>query len=174
MEWIQKSLRRLWKKQAISNKNYYRIVEDDSRIERRRREREKNAYLVRRSREISPVFSTNPTPTRPHPPYGWELCKVEDRSGIWYPQVTPEVTTYPQYQSNGWPNMWARIQYDRWNEEVERQKLKTEVGQISEKKNEEMKNKKENSTVTESDVAKEREALREDYETLFIVAKSTY
>ena len=70
--------------------------------------------------------------------------------------------------------MWARIQYDRWNEEVERQKLKTEVGQISEKKNEEMKNKQENSTVTESDIAKEREALREDYETLFIVAKSTY
>ena len=70
--------------------------------------------------------------------------------------------------------MWARIQYDRWNEEVERQKLKTEDGEVSEKKNEEMKSKKENSTLTESDIAKEREALREDYETLFIVAKSTY
>ena len=66
--------------------------------------------------------------------------------------------------------MWARVQYDRWNEEVERQKLKTEV----EGKTEEMKNEQEKSTVTESEITKEREALREDYETLFIVAKNTY
>ena len=69
--------------------------------------------------------------------------------------------------------MWARIQYDRWNEEVERQKSKTEeVVEIPE--NEEMKSKEEQTPVTESEVAKEREALREDYEALFIVAKNTF
>ena len=67
--------------------------------------------------------------------------------------------------------MWARVQYDRWNEEVERQKSKTEE---VERKTEEMKNEKEKSAVIESDVTKEREVPREDYETLFIVAKNTY
>jgi len=68
--------------------------------------------------------------------------------------------------------MWARIQYDRWNEEVERQKSKCEVEEIPERSNEEMKNKKEQPA--EADATKEREALQEDYETLFIVAKNTY
>ena len=70
--------------------------------------------------------------------------------------------------------MWARIQYDRWNEEVERQRMKLEAEAISERKNEEMKNKEEKSTLTESEATKDREALREDYETLFITAKNTH
>ena len=70
--------------------------------------------------------------------------------------------------------MWARIQYDRWNEEVERQKLNAELREIQERKNQEMKNNKENPTLTETEVTKEREALREDYEALFVVAKNTY
>ena len=70
--------------------------------------------------------------------------------------------------------MWARIQYDRWNEEVERQKMRLEAEAISERKNEEMKNKEEKSTLTESEATKDREALREDYETLFITAKNTH
>ena len=70
--------------------------------------------------------------------------------------------------------MWARIQYDRWNEEVERQKLNAELREIQERKNEEMKNNEENPTLTETEVTKEREALREDYEALFVVAKNTY
>ena len=81
---------------------------------------------------------------------------------------------HPQYQSDGRPKMWARIQYDRWNEEVERQKSKSEVDESSDKKHEEMKDEKEKQARTESDVSKESDALREDYEALFIVAKNTH
>ena len=75
--------------------------------------------------------------------------------------------------------MWARIQYDRWNEEVERQKSQCEAEESSVRKHEEMNNEKEKPTGekprgTESDVSKESEALREDYEALFIVAKNTH
>ena len=57
---------------------------------------------------------------------------------------------------------------------MERQKLRLEAEAISERKNEEMKNKEEKSTLTESEATKDREALREDYETLFITAKNTH
>ena len=70
--------------------------------------------------------------------------------------------------------MWARIQYDRWNEEVEQQKLNAELREVQERKKEEMKNNQEDPTQTETEVTKEREALREDYEALFVVAKTTH
>ena len=57
---------------------------------------------------------------------------------------------------------------------MERQKLRLEAEAISERKNEEMKNKEEKSALTESEATKDREALREDYETLFITAKNTH
>ena len=57
---------------------------------------------------------------------------------------------------------------------MERQKLNAELREIQERKNQEMKNNKENPTLTETEVTKEREALREDYEALFVVAKNTY
>ena len=57
---------------------------------------------------------------------------------------------------------------------MERQKLRLQAEAISERKNEEMKNKEEKSTLTESEATKDREALREDYETLFITAKNTH
>ena len=70
--------------------------------------------------------------------------------------------------------MWARLQYDRWNEEVQAAAAKqNETEEVSEIK--EVKMGEEPSERTESDQNKENEGgIREDYKTLMIVNNTIY
>ena len=70
--------------------------------------------------------------------------------------------------------MWARLQYDRWNEEVQAAAAKqNETEEMSEIK--EVKMGEEPSERTESDQNKENEGgIREDYKTLMIVNNTIY